>query len=228
MVDQTIVNFIKTALSKGYSDDYIINGLKSKNWPLPAINEALSVAKSQMKSEGSPQKVSPQPQPQPTLQPTPASQLTQKTQVSIQPQKQNIEIKPKQDNVHKKQINLKAYSLPTLAFLGIFLLITFTFSVYFYMDGVIHYEITDQNGITKTKYCLQQDCSDLKTFALKKATDNLVISIISGLILTALIVVGYLLVPLNLKSKLFWGVNILYLLAVLVMAAIWFIFNFSA
>lgn len=97
MVDQNVVNFIKTAFSKGYSDDYIINGLKAKNWPMSAINEAISVAKSQMKSEGTPQKVSPQPpsQQKPTLQPTPANQLIQKTQISIQPQKQNIEIKPK-------------------------------------------------------------------------------------------------------------------------------------
>ena len=226
MVDQNIINFIKNALSSGYSDDYISNGLKAKGWPITAINEALQVAKSQMK-------------PQPIAKPGPLQQaantqqqpqiLKQPQQIVIKSQSQPIQIKPKSESTEKpkKSVSIKSISIPGLTFLGIFILLTFTLLVYFYMNGIMNYTIPDQSGNPLTKQCSQANCSDLRAFALSAANKNFVLSLIIGLVASALIVISYMILPEKGKSIFFWIMNGLYFLSIFFIAVIWIMFSMT-
>ncbi|MEK6974256.1 MAG: hypothetical protein AABW41_03410 [Nanoarchaeota archaeon] len=223
MVNQKIVDFIKNALQKGYSEDYIIKGLKAKNWPLNLINEAIATTKSQM----SPQKIQQQAK----------TEVPKQTQQIIKPQPKELklEAKPLQIAQQKptspkisKPISFKQISLYALLFLGIFVLLTFTILVYFYMNGTINYEIQDPSTGTKyNKSCIQEDCSDLRAFALDSVRDKFVPILISGFILSGLIIIVYKLIPLNWKKIFFWIINGMYFLFLLIMAFIWIKFSSS-
>lgn len=235
MVDQNIINFIKNALSSGYSEDYVSNGLKAKGWPIIAINEALQTAKSQMKSQ---QSIKPLPTQQPAKQgplqqaarPQQQPQILNKPQqVVIKPQQQPIQIKPKLESNEKtnKSVSIKSISVPSLTFLGIFILLTFTLLVYFYMGGITHYTIPDKDGNLLTKQCSQADCSDLRAFALNAVTKNFVLSLIIGLVVSALVVISYLILPERGKGIFFWIMNGLYFLSIFFIAVIWIMFSMS-
>jgi hypothetical protein len=224
MVDQNIINFIKNALSNGYSEDYVSNGLKAKGWPQSAINEALQVAKSQMK----PQSVA-KPGPLQQAANTQPQILKQPQQIVIKPQSQPIQIKSKTESAEKpkKSVSIKSISIPGLTFVGIFILLTFTILVYFYMDGITHYTIPDKDGKLLTKQCTQSDCSDLRAFALSAANQKFVLSLIIGLVVSALIVITYLILPEKGKGVFFWIMNGLYFLAIFFIAVKWIMFSMA-
>lgn len=224
MVDQKIVDFIKNALQKGYSEDYVIKGLKLKSWPLNLINETIAEAKSQMGSQKIQQQAKAEPQ-----------KPVQQTQPIIKPQPKELklEAKPLQITQQKstspkisKPIPYRQISLYVLLFIGIFILLTFTILVYFYMNGIINYEIQDPiTGTKYTKSCTQEDCSDLRAFALDSVKNMFTIILISGFILSVLIIIVYKLIPSNWKKTFFWVINGMYFLFLLIMAFIWIKFS---
>lgn len=194
---QDIINFIKSNLEKGYSEGYLRDGLLAKNWPLDKINEAILIAKSQLK---------------PKIEPKP--------EIKIQPK---VEIK-RITYREKKPISIKSISLTTLSLIGIFLLITFSFLVYFYMNGIINYKIIDLNTQQEfQKSCLYEDCHDLRDSALTFTKSKFMLSIILGLAASFLIVTIYKLIPY--KNIFFWAINLLYFLFIIVMAVVWIRFS---
>ena len=188
MPDDSLVSFIKNALAKGYSEDYVRKGLLAKNWPLDKINEFILIAKSQL---------------------LPKREPIKEPEIKIEPL-----LKP------KKHVSAKAISITTLSFIGIFLLLTFTLLVYFYMNGVINYKVIDPTTDKEfKKSCLYQDCHDLRDAALVATKSKLILSIIIGFVTSALIVLVYRLIPY--KNIFFWVVNSLYFLFIIIIAFIW-------
>ena len=193
MVNQSLINFIKNSLEKGYSEYFIRNGLIAKNWPLTEINESFFEAK---------------------------KQITPRIQEVVYQKKEFIE--PKKE----KKLAPKKILFPIISFVIVALILTFTFLVYFYMNGLMDYTIQTPTGELK-KTCLNPDCSDMKEYALnyiktKASTINITNPIIIGIAISFLLVLLYNLV--KFKKLFLWIINIAYMVFLVFIIYIWMSF----
>ena len=208
--DEQLVIFIITAFSKGFDEDHIRQGLLQKGWPIQKVQEAILEAKnrtSQVKTE----------------------QTEQKTQIEVTPEKIK-EIQGQSEEVKLKKTDTgKNILLIAFSFLGIFLILSFTFLVFSYMQNIRDYRVANpQTGELLEKTCLNPDCSDMRKYAgdqtLKAISSKSFFNpLILGFELSLLLVIVYELI--NFKKLFFWIANIIYFIFIIIMAIIWISFS---
>ena len=214
MIDEKILAFLRDAIKKGYSEDYLKQGLISQGWPAQEIEEGISQVKKELSQPiVTEQKIIPeQPKIEPQFKPEEKPQpiLTEKPKKLI-------------------QFNYKSIGLYSGAFLGVLLVVFLTLSVYSYISGIKNYTVPDpQTGVPVTGHCLQSDpeCKLMKSFAMDKVKKSILTNILIGAIVSLLIVIVYMFIP---YKKIFvWGVNILYLLTIIIIYIIWLTFARSS
>ena len=112
-----------------------------------------------------------------------------------------------------------------ISFIFVSLVLSGTFVVYFYIQGMNDYTITDSSGNELRKTYTNEDSSDLKEYALDNVRDNLTMAILisAGIALVALI----LHFTLSFKTQLLWIYNILYFLFLGLILFFWIKFQNS-
>lgn len=207
--EDQLVNFIVTAFNKGFDEDYIRQGLLQKGWPIQKVQEAILEAKKRL-----PQKQEQEPK-------QPQIQVTQEKIKEIQ--EQTDEVKLKRTDVGKNIL------LIVFSFIGIFLILSFTFIVFEYMQNIREYRVPNpQTGELLEKTCLNPDCSDMRKYAgdqtLKEISAKKILNpIVIGFVLAGLLVILYELV--SFKKLFFWISNIIYFIFIVIMAVIWISFS---
>lgn len=208
--DEQLISFILTAFNKGFDEDYIRQGLLQKGWPIQKVQECILEAKKRL------------PQKQEEVQ-------IKKPQIEVTPEKIK-EIQGQTEEVKLKRTDAgKNILLITFSFLGIFLILSFTFLVYYYMQNIREYRVANpQTGELLEKTCLNPDCSDMRKYAGDQtlqqiSSKKLLNPLVLGFILSALLVIIYELV--NFKKLFFWSVNVIYFIFIIIMAVIWISFS---
>lgn len=207
--DDQLISFIVNAFIKGFNEDYIRQGLLQKGWPIQKVQESIQEAKKRL------------PQKQQEIQ-------EQKPKIQVTPEKIK-EIQGETSLTLKKTDIGKSILFISISFIGIFLILSFTFTVFEYMQNIREYTVTNpQTGEVLKKTCLSPDCSDMRKYAgdetLKAtSTQSLFNPLILSFILTALLIVIYELV--SFKKLFFWIANIIYFIFIIVMAVVWVSFS---
>ncbi len=194
MPNQSLIDFIKQARSKGYQDDLIRRSILDKGWPLEEVNVAFNILKT-------------------TQEFTPYTIPIQKP---IQ--------EPKKEVQEKKKTSSKEILKWASAGLGILLLLTFTFLVFFYMNALMDYAVVDSaTQQESTNRCLNPDCSDLKEYALSAMKEKALLASIMSLITTITILAVYKLI--KFKKTFIWILNIIYFFVLAIFFYLWLTFS---
>src|SRR3989338_9724588 len=165
MPNQSLIDFIKQARSKGYQDDLIRRSILDKGWPLEEVNTAFNILKSNQE----------------------ITHYTIPMQKPIQEPKKEVQEKEKK---YSKEI-LKLASIG----LGILALLTLTFLIFFYMNALMDYTVVDsETKQESTKRCLNPDCSDLKEYAFSAMKEKALLASLIALITTVVILAVYKLI----------------------------------
>lgn len=202
MIDQRLIDFLKKELKNRHSEDFLRQGLITKGWPVPIVDESIREAKRQIGLE--------------SLIP-----LLNQTQTPTVDQIKSISEKPA---IEKPVFDSHTITMIVVMFLIIAAILTFTSLVFFYMQGVMDYSVYDpvtQTNLKRT--CIYQNCSDLRDHALGFAKQKMLLSIIIGVLTSLIIVVIYSFV--SFKKVFLWIVQILFLTFLLVMGYLWFNFT---
>ena len=190
MIDPRLIDFLKKELKNRHSEEFLRQGLITKGWPIPTIDDSIKEAKRQINIE--------------SLTP-----LITQAQTPTVEQIKNISEK---SAIERPSFDSHTLIISLIMFLVIASILTFTALVFFYMQGVMDYSVYDPtSGTNLKKTCIYENCSDLRDHALDFAKQKLLLSIIIGLI-TSLIILcpfnlsfiscqGYFLLALFISSK---------------------------
>jgi len=136
--------------------------------------------------------------------------------------------KPANTEKIKNKEKKKAGARKIISYMGIFIIISIVLSlsigVFFYIQALSGYEVTDPNtGELVKGYCLQEDCQNMKNYIYDSIYGKmfLILSIALGvsLILTLL----HALTPK--KELIIWIANILFFLFIIYLLIMWFMAN---
>jgi len=207
MVNIQLVEFIKKAIDLGYKEPEIKKKLIEKGWPLDEIDIAFRV-------------MPPQPLKKEIKLPF------EKPSVNIKESEITDAFKNKKEPSGNQIPKFSIKSLILLIVIGflIFVLISFSCLVFFYMNAVMDYTVSDPTtGEELTGRCTEDDCSDMRNYAMDKSKEKLDISIIIGIAVAVGVVFGYKFIK---RKKVFlWIVNILYLVFLALIAYMWYTFT---
>jgi len=208
MADVTLLNFIKSTLSQGYDEIDIRKGLLSKGWPQNLIDEAFEEVNNEQKKEVLDQK---------------------EVSETITPQELKETFSQPKQNVFEKignKISLKGITVYSISFIAIFLILSFTVLIFYYMTGLMDYTVLDPaSGNLVNGKCYQENCSDMKESAYNVAKDKLLFSSIIGLLAAFILVLVYKFI--KWKTTFLWIVNILYFAFLAVIIYLWISFTAS-
>lgn len=115
-----------------------------------------------------------------------------------------------------------------LIYVGVFFVITIILSlsigVFYYIQGMKNYEITDPNTGERVKgYCLYEDCSDMKEYIFDNIGDNLGLIFIISIIISLALTLSYFFIPF--KEMIIWIANIAFFLFICFMLYMWLMAN---
>ncbi len=237
MVDVKLVVYLKEGLKKGYSEDELIDLLTKNGWKKQEILPAFKVAAKETKKVIKKPKKKPKEsvlkqfirkslnegiseteirnvllskgwKPQELKEAFKGIERRKSKKLgkpTIEKKKGSFEEKPEQ----KKITPMKIITY-LISFIFITLVLSGTFVVYFYIQGMNDYSVTDSSGNTLKKTCINEDCSDLKEHALKNVKDNILITILTSIGVALVFVILHFILPI--KTQLLWIYNILYFL----------------
>jgi hypothetical protein len=239
MVDIKLISYIKEGIKKGYSEDELLDLLEKNGWKKQEVLPALKIVSKENKkiikkpkkkpeetilkqfirksieegiseteirnvllSKGwKPQKIEEsfrgieRPKPKKLEKPI------------IEKKKEEIS---KEEKPERKKITPMKIITYLISFIFITLILSGTFVVFFYIQGMNNYSITDSSGNVLKKTCLNEDCSDLKEYALENVRDNVLLTILTSAIIALIFIILHFLLPI--KTQLLWIYNILYFL----------------
>jgi len=208
--DYRLTSFIKEALNKHYSTDEIRKALLSKGWAPYDIDLAFNEVKPKIESYPSTE-IKPK-----FIEPT-FEYKKPKKEIAFTTKIKKEKFIPR-ENITRKII------VYFLAFIIISSILSFTFLVFYYMKGVTSYTIKDPNtGNQITGACLQENCSDMKGFALNFAKEKLMFSILVSCGITLAIIFLHEIIPY--KNLFLWLVNLAYLGFLTMISYMWIVFN---
>jgi hypothetical protein len=192
--------FIKESLDKGASETEIKNVLLSKGWKSEIIDSVFEGIEKPIKIKEEP-----------------------KIEQREEPRKEKKEVKIKK--VGEKKFSPMKLLTYAISFIFITLILSGTFVVYFYIQGMNDYTITDSSGEQLRKTCINEDCSDLKEYALENVKDKLTIAVLisAGVAIVALLL--HFMLPF--KTQMLWVFNILYFLFLGLILFFWIKFQNS-
>ncbi len=194
--ESILKKFVRESIEKGVSETEIKNVLTAKGWKPAAIADAFRGIK-----KPKPVKIK---------------------ETKVEKPKKEKKKPEKKEGKKFEPVKIVAY-LVSLLFLS--LILTGTFVVFFYIQGMNDYEVTDTSGNALTKTCLEEDCSDLKDHALTNVKDNLVLSILTSIGIALIALVLHFILPF--KTQLLWIYNILYFLFLGLILFFWIRFQSS-
>ncbi len=200
MMDEKILTFLKDAIKKGYSEDYLKQGLLAQGWPEQEVTETINQVKKELS------------------QPIITEQKKPEEKPSERPQPVIIQEKPKKEHGVSSK-NIFVYSI---SFIGVVLIIFLTLSVYSYIDGIKRYTVTDpQTGNPVTGHCLQSDpeCKLMKAFAIDEVKKSVLTNALIAVIASLVVIIVYIFIPF--KKAFVWSINILYLITIIIIYVIW-------
>lgn len=218
-IDPMLIKFIKDALNKHFTKQEIKKALLSKGWSPFDINDALNEVK-------------------PNIAEHPSTEVKEKEFFEPKPYKPEFKpkpIKPAQpfkpkpkpletSSVIPKEHKSRKIIIYILTFIVIAGILSFTFMVFYYMQGITTYTITDPNtGQTITGACLEENCSDMKGAALDFVKTKFMLCILIGSLAALVIIILHEVLPY--KNIFLWLVNLAYLIFLTVIAYMWIAFN---
>tara|TARA_Y100000310_G_scaffold206518_1_gene206921 strand:- start:966 stop:1505 length:540 start_codon:yes stop_codon:yes gene_type:complete len=119
-----------------------------------------------------------------------------------------------------KEFNLQL----TIVFLIATLILAFTFSILQYELTTMDFTVTDPvSGEKLTGFCETPDCSEVKEAAWDSVKNNLTENILLATLISLVIAISFAFIT-N-KDIVFWTVNALYLILVIIMVVLWFAFT---
>ena len=136
-----------------------------------------------------------------------------------------IETKKPEKKFFDLEFNRRKITMMVIGFIGIFLILSFTILVFFYMNAIIDYEVTTESGEIIERTCLKEDCSDMREHAMDEAKGKLSFALPVSAGAAAAIVFSYNLVPF--KTIFLWVLNLVYLAFVGLIAYMWILFTQS-
>tara|TARA_Y100000310_G_C20636100_1_gene791232 strand:+ start:1050 stop:1790 length:741 start_codon:yes stop_codon:yes gene_type:complete len=246
MVDLQLVSYIKENKKRGYDKDELIKILIDNGWSKEDINSAYKFVdknqkvptKNQVKNmgkikeplsefiEGSLKKGISEREIRLALsikrwKPEVVDKAFRKAKfpVIIQRKEEKPQTPPKQ------KINFKNVLKYVLYFLVLSFILSGTSLVYLYIQGMSTYVITNAAGEELTKTCLEENCSDLKEYALGHVYDNYMIYVLVSLVLAILMLIIYGVLPY--KPQILWTYNFLYFLVLVFIVYRWIMFQIS-
>jgi len=213
-VDPKLIIFIKEALNKHFLKQEIKQALLSKGWSLFDIEAGFE----EIKPEISKQPVT-ELKPkvfEPTFKPKPKPIKKETFKPKPKPIKTSSII-PKENKTRKIIIYI-------LSFIVIAGILSFTFMVFYYMQGITSYEVKDPNTGQMIKgACLEENCSDMKGAALDFVKTKFIFSVIIGSLAAIVIILLHEVLPF--KNVFLWLVNLAYLIFLTMIAYMWIAFN---
>ena len=244
MVDQSLADYIKDGLDKGYKKPELEKILKENGWSNVEIAEAFGALEKKPAGEA----------PDKTLlnfingaltKGIPEAKIRQALSAKNWP-KEKIDIAFQNTNKSKSEKNAlsnvgkeeksKSEFKPKVAFnykkvliyIGVFILISAVLSlslgVFFYIQAMVGYTITDPNtGEELRGYCIQEDCSDMKEHIYQNIGDNKVLILSMALAISLVLVLLHAFIPG--KEKLVWIANIIFFLFICYMLFMWLVAN---
>jgi len=238
MVDPSLIGYIKDGLNKGYKQPELEKILKENGWSNLEISEAFKSMEKKPSGEapdktlltfinGALAKGIPESKIKQAL----ASKNWPKEKVDIAfgsinkpTEKRKTFTDSKKEGRPKINFNYKK----VLIYLGVFILISavlaLSLGVFFYIQAMVGYTITDPNtGDELRGYCVQEDCSDMKEHIYQSIGDNQILIISLALTISLVLVLLHAFIPG--KEKLVWIANIIFFLIICYMLFMWLVAN---
>jgi|APSaa5957512622_1039677.scaffolds.fasta_scaffold19329_5 hypothetical protein len=250
MVDQSLADYIKDGLKKGYKKPELEKILKENGWSNVEITEAFGALEKNPTEGAKPTGEAPDKTlltfingalakgiPESKIRQALASKNWPKEKIDIAFQNANKPAGEKKAfSETKKQEKPKSEFKPKISFnykkvliyIGVFILISavlaLSLGVFFYIQAMVGYTITDPNtGDELRGYCLQEDCSDMKEHIYQNIGDNQVLIISLALAISLVLVLLHAFIPG--KEKLVWIANIIFFLFICYMLFMWLVAN---
>jgi hypothetical protein len=242
MVDKSLIDYIKDGKKKGYSREELEKILKESGWSNLEITEgfasveggkpaakpvaATSMSKDQVLSSFinkalekgySKDKIR-----QSLLSKGwPIGKVNTALGGTAEPAKEVEKPKAKPVVTRGKGFSAKKLFLYIMWFIIISTVLTVSISVFFYIQGMINYTVTDPNtGAQVTGVCLQEDCSDMREFVMEDIMNKLVLILSIALSIALVLVLLHAFLPQ--KEWVVWVADILFFLYILYLLYLWF------
>jgi len=247
MVDQSLIDYIKDGLKKGYKRPELEKILKENGWANLEISEAFQ---SLDKKGDRPQSTGPvdpillnfingalakgineskirqalmaKNWPKEKID----SAFEKANRPSMKTQEVSIQREEKQKDItqQKGNFNYKKLLIYTGIFFLIFAILSLSLGVFFYIQAMVGYTIIDPNtGDKLNGYCLQENCQDMKDYIYTQVGNNsvLIFTIAGALALTLVLLHAFI----PGKEKLIWISNIVFFLFICYMLFMWLVAN---
>ncbi len=251
MADPKLIDYAKKGLAKGYSEEELSKILRESGWTDLEISSAFNEIKKVKPVASKPEKKSVMDKTKikdqilinfiqaslnkginedkiresllsknwPPEKINAAFSKVSKPVLSTQEKPIQEEYKPKRKGFDWKTL---------LIYIGVFFVITIILSlsigVFYYIQGMKNYEITDPNTGERVKgYCLVEDCSDMKEYIFNNIQDNLALIFIISIILSLVLTLSYFFIPY--KEMIIWIANIGFFLFICFMLYMWLMAN---
>lgn len=241
MVDLKLISYIKSSLEKGYSKEELTKILIENGWSKKEANIGFKFLEKHLKEKGK----------KAEIKKTPLIEFIENSlkdgisegeirlALSAKGWKNEVvdnafkkikfpviiqkkEKKPQRIR-EKSKLNFKNTFLHIISFIVISLILSLTFAVFIYIEGLNNYTIIDEQGNELTKTCIQDDCSDIIKFGFSYVYNNVWIYVGISVLIALMMVILYMLLPF--KKELLWIYNVLYFLFLLVIIYNWIMFQ---
>jgi len=241
MVDLKLISYIKSSLKKGYSKEELIKILIKNGWTKKEAIIGFKFLEKHLKEKGSEAEIKKAPLIE-FIQTSLKSGISEGEirlalsakgwkKATVDNAFKKIKFPVIRQKKEKRPHQLKEKPKPDfkntffhiMSFIVISLILSLTFAVFIYIEGLNNYAIIDDQGNELTKTCIQDDCSDMVGFGFSYVYNNVWIYVGVSVLIALIVVILYILLPF--KKELLWIFNVLYFLFLLVIIYNWIIFQ---